>query len=67
MGIAKIIEVVGQGKTMDDAVQAVINDVSKTIHNIKEIDILHTHAIVENNKVVKYRINAKVAFVVDEK
>ena len=67
MSVAKIIEVVSEGKTIEEAVQNVVDDVSKTIHNIKGVDIKNFHAIVENNKVVKFRVDAKVAFVVDKK
>jgi flavin-binding protein dodecin len=66
MSVAKIIEVIGQGKTIEEAVQGLVTEASKTLHNIKEVDILHIHAIVENNKVVKYRVDTKMAFVVDE-
>jgi len=67
MTIAKIIEVVAEGKTVEEAIQGVVDEASKTLHNIKGVDILHFHGIVENNKVVKYRVDAKVAFVLDER
>lgn len=65
MTVAKIIEVVSEGKTLEEAIQGVVGQASKTIHNIKGIDILNFHAIVENNKIVRYRVDAKVAFVLD--
>jgi flavin-binding protein dodecin len=67
MSIVKIIEVISEGKSMDDAVKSALKEASKTVQNIKSVDILHFHAIVENNAIVKYRLDAKVAFVVDEK
>jgi dodecin len=65
MAIAKIIEVVSEGKTLEEAIQGVVDQASKSIHNIKGVDILNFHAKVENNKVVSYRVDAKVAFVLD--
>jgi len=65
MAIAKIIEVVSEGSTIEEAVENIVKDASKTIRNIKGIDVMHFHAMVENNKVVKYRVNAKVAFAIE--
>lgn len=64
MAVAKIIEVVGEGKTIEEAVQNIVSEASKTIHDIKGVNILNFHADVEGNKVIKYRVDAKVAFVV---
>jgi dodecin len=66
MTIAKVIEVIAEGKTVEEAIQNVVDVASKTLHNIVGVDILNFHAKVENNKVTKYRVNAKVAFVLDK-
>ena len=63
--VAKVIEVVSEGKTVEEAIQNSVNEVSKTIHNVKGVEVLRFHAIVEDNKIVKYRVDAKIAFVVD--
>ena len=65
MSIAKIIEIVSEGKTVEEAVQNAVNEASKTLHHIKGVDILHFHAIVEENKIVKYRVDAKIAFALE--
>ena len=64
MSVAKIIEVVGEGKTIEEATQNIVNEVSKTVKHIKGVNIVNFHADVDDNKVVKYRVDAKVAFVV---
>ena len=64
MSIVKVIEVIAEGATLEKAAEAAIMNVSKTIHDIKQIDIEHFYGLVENNKVVGYRVNAKVSFVV---
>lgn len=65
MPIAKVIEVLSEGKTIEDAVNAAINEVSETVRNVKHVYVESFQAIVENNKIQKYRINAKVSFVVE--
>jgi flavin-binding protein dodecin len=41
-----------------------LTEASKTVEDIREIWVNGMKAIVENNKVVKYRITAKITFVV---
>jgi len=67
MSLAKVIEVLGEGKTMEEAVENVVTEASKTIENIKSVYVENIQAIVENNELVCYRINAKVTFLVAEK
>ena len=64
MSIAKVIEVISEGKTIEDAIHSAIAEAGKTIQGITQIDVDHIHAHVENNKVAKYRINAKISFVI---
>lgn len=66
MSLAKVIEVLAEGSTMEEAVQNAVSQASKTVHNIKSVYVQETQGIVENNKVVKYRINAKISFVLED-
>ena len=66
MSLAKVIEVMGEGKTMEDAIQNVVKEASKTIDNIKSVYVENIQAIVNNGSVDKYRIDAKVTFVLKE-
>ncbi|HLE57821.1 MAG TPA: dodecin family protein [Rhodothermia bacterium] len=62
--IAKVIEVIAESDTSwDDAVKNALTEASKTVEGIKEIWVSGMKAIVENNKVVRYRITAKITFV----
>jgi flavin-binding protein dodecin len=59
MAIVKVIEVLAQSdKGWEDATQ----EASKSVQNIRSIYIKDFEAVVENNKVTKYRINAKISF-----
>ena len=62
--IAKVIEVIAESeKSWDDAVKKALEEASKTVDDIKEIWVSGMKAIVENNKIVRYRLTAKVTFV----
>jgi hypothetical protein len=65
MAIVKVIEVLSEGKTIEKAVETAIKDAGKTVRKIKSVYVQDIQAIVANDKVSKYRINAKISFVVD--
>jgi flavin-binding protein dodecin len=61
--IAKVIEVIAESeKSWDDAVQNAVSEAARTVDDIREVWISGMKAIVENNKVVRYRLTAKVTF-----
>lgn len=65
MSIVKVIEVICEGETVDAALKAGVLEASKTVENIKQINIEHIEGLVEGNKIKKIRVNAKISFVVD--
>jgi flavin-binding protein dodecin len=65
MSVVKIIEIICEGKTIEDALSSGVREASKTIKNIKQIDLKWIHAHVENEKITGYRVNAKISFVVE--
>lgn len=63
--IAKVIEVIAESNdSFDDAVEAALEEASKTVDDIRSIWVENMTAVVENNRIVRYRVNAKVTFVV---
>jgi len=66
MSIAKVIEILAEGDSIEAAVQSAVDDASDTVRNIKQVYLKELQAIVENNKVTKYRVNAKISFVVEK-
>lgn len=63
--IAKVIEVIAESdRSFDDAVESALQEASKTVDNIKSIWVDNMTAMVENNRITRYRVNAKVTFVV---
>lgn len=64
MTIAKVIEVLAEGDTLEGAIADAVNEASKTIKNIVHLYVNEIQAEVKNNKIEKYRVNAKVTFIV---
>jgi dodecin len=63
--IVKVIEVIAQSeKSWDDAVKNALDEVAKTVDNVKEIWVSGMKAIVEEGRITEYRLTAKVSFVV---
>lgn len=65
MTLAKVIEVIAEGKTIELAVDAAVKEASDTVRNIKSVYVEGIQALVDDSKVTKYRVNVKVTFVVD--
>jgi len=64
--VVKVIEVLAQSeKSWEDAANNAIKETSKSVKDIKSINIINTSAKVEKNKIVKYRITAQISFVVN--
>ena len=68
MSIVKVIEVLAESvKSWEDATQQALKEASRSIRNIENIYIKDFKAIVEDGKISKYRVNAKVSFVLTDK
>jgi len=64
--VIKIIELVGASeKSWQEAVDNAIIEAAKTIRNIRGIDVVGWTGKVEGKKVVEYRANVKIAFLVE--
>ncbi|MDZ7807248.1 MAG: dodecin family protein [Gracilimonas sp.] len=65
MSLAKVIEVIAEGETIEKAMENAASQASKTVKNIKSVNCENIQALVENNNIKKYRVNAKVTFVLE--
>jgi hypothetical protein len=66
MAIIKVVEVLAQSdKSWEDATQEALKEASRTIRNIQSIYIKEFQAVVENNRIVNYRVNAKISFLIE--
>ncbi|MBL8012346.1 MAG: dodecin domain-containing protein [Candidatus Omnitrophica bacterium] len=67
MAVVKVIEVIAQSpKSWEDAAQQALTEVTASVRNVQSIYIQDLQAIVEENKILEYRVNAKVSFLVDK-
>ena len=59
----KVIEVLAESdKSWEDAAQNAVKRATETLKNVKSIYIENFEAKVENGVITKYRINAKITF-----
>jgi dodecin len=65
MSIAKVIEVLAEGDSIEAAVQLAVSEAAETVRGIKHVYVEGVQALVEGDVVVKYRVNAKLTFVVE--
>jgi flavin-binding protein dodecin len=65
MTIAKVIEVLAEGETIEEAIQTAVDEASETVRQIKQVYVKDIQALVDHNKVTKYRVTAKVTFLVE--
>jgi flavin-binding protein dodecin len=64
--ILKVIEVMAQSdKSWEDAAANAVAHAGKTVKGIKSIYIKDMQAKVENNKIVMFRVNANISFMIE--
>lgn len=67
MSVARVTEITSASKkSFEDAVNTGIARVSKTLRNVSGAWVQEQTVVVDNGKVVEYRVNMKVTFVLDE-
>jgi flavin-binding protein dodecin len=63
--IAKVIQLIAESdKSWEDAAQNALSEAARTVEGIKELWISGMKALVENNRIVRYRVTVDVTFVV---
>ncbi len=63
--VVKVIEVLAQSeKSWEDAAASAVKAASKSIDCIKSINITNMSAKVKNDKIIQYRINANISFLI---
>jgi flavin-binding protein dodecin len=67
MAILKVIELLASSeKGWEDAAANAVKTASKTVQGIRSVYINDLSAVVRNNLITEYRVNAKVTFEVKE-
>ena len=66
MGIYKIIDIVGTSdKSFSDAAKNAVNEASETVKKIRRAEVTKFDVKVENDNVVLYRAEMKIAFEIE--
>ena len=67
MAMLKVIEILAESdKNWEDAARVAVKQANKSVRNIKSIYIENFEASVEGDDIDKYRINAKVTFLLED-
>ncbi len=63
MAIVKVLEVLCESdKSWEDAAQQAVANAAESVRDIRSIYIENFEAVVENDKISKWRVNAKISF-----
>ncbi len=66
MSVIKVLELMAcSDKSWEDAAAKAVAEAGRTVKNIRSIYIQDHSAVVHNNKITEYRIDAKVSFEVE--
>ncbi len=65
MSVAKVIELIAEGNSVEEAVDDAAKQASKTVRKVRSIYVEGIQAIIKDGEVEKYRVNCKVTFIVD--
>jgi dodecin len=64
MSVARVTEIISSStKSFEDAIEAGVSRANKTLENVKGAWIQDQKIVVEKGKIVEYRVNMKVTFV----
>jgi len=63
MTVLKVIELLSSSpKSWEDAAQIAVKTAAKTVKEIRSVYIKDMSAVVKNNSITEYRVNAKISF-----
>jgi flavin-binding protein dodecin len=63
MAVLKVIEIMASSpKSWEDATIIAVKTAGETLKGIRSVYIHHMNALVKNNKITEFRVNAKITF-----
>jgi flavin-binding protein dodecin len=63
MAVLKVIEIMTSSpKSWEDATTIAVKTAGETVKGIRSVYIHHLSAVVKNNKISEFRVNAKITF-----
>lgn len=66
MSVARVTEIIASSpKSFDDAIKVGVKRATKTLKNVKGAWVKSQKVVVNKNKIVEYRVNLDVTFILD--
>ena len=66
MSVARVTEIIASSpKSFEDAVEVGVERACKTLKNVKGAWVKGQKAVVEDDKIVEYRVNLEVTFILE--
>ncbi len=65
MAIAKVIELISEGGSIEEAMENGVREAAKTVQHIQNVWLQDAKGVVKDGRLVKYRTIVKVTFLVD--
>jgi flavin-binding protein dodecin len=65
MSVVKVIELISEGNSIEDAMKSAVNEAAKTLTHLKQVNVEHIEALVDQNKITKFRVICKVSFLIE--
>jgi flavin-binding protein dodecin len=67
MAVVKVVELLAESQeSWEDAARQAVAEATESIRGVRSVYISEFQAIVENDKVSAFRVNAKVSFVLEK-
>ncbi|MBM7561381.1 dodecin family protein [Fusibacter tunisiensis] len=67
MAVVKVIEILAESEvSWEEAANQALKAATKSVKNIKTIYINDFQAVVEGDQISRYRVNAKISFLVED-
>jgi flavin-binding protein dodecin len=65
-GVVKVIELVGSSpNSFSDAVRNAVKTANESLRNIQGVDVISSNATVENGQLTNYKVQCKIAFLIE--
>lgn len=65
MAVVKVIEILAESSvSWEAATKEAVKEAAKTLSNIQSVYVENLQAIVKDDEITQYRVNAKISFVV---
>jgi hypothetical protein len=64
--VYKLLELTGSSSvSIEDAVETAISKASKSVHNMRWVEITNTRGYIDNNKLAAWQVTMKIGFTLE--